>query len=178
MTLGTAYYMSPEQRIGAKEVDWRTDQYALGVVLYELFAGTLPTGAVQPLENLRRDLPKRYASALMRAMAAMPEDRFQSLNDFLAEIEAPPRKVSVARRPGADRRGRRSRGDRRVFLHQAGSVAGDGRCRVEAGSEACGTGVDAEGARSNDCEWPERRGFAAAADCAVGYDATERTAGG
>jgi serine/threonine protein kinase len=92
MALGTAYYMSPEQRIGAKEVDWRTDQYALGVVLYELFAGTLPTGAVQPIETLRRDLPKRYAAALMRAMAVMPEDRFQSLNELLAEIEAPPPK--------------------------------------------------------------------------------------
>ncbi|MFC4309260.1 protein kinase [Steroidobacter flavus] len=92
MALGTAYYMSPEQRIGSKEVDWRTDQYALGVVLYELFAGTLPTGAVQPIENLRRDLPKRYAAALMRAMAVMPEDRFQSLNELLAEIEAPPPK--------------------------------------------------------------------------------------
>ncbi|WP_157994550.1 serine/threonine-protein kinase [Peristeroidobacter agariperforans] len=92
MALGTAYYMSPEQRIGSKEVDWRTDQYALGVVLYELFAGTLPTGAVQPIETLRRDLPKRYAAALMRAMAVMPEDRFQSLNELLAEIEAPPSK--------------------------------------------------------------------------------------
>ncbi|GFE79473.1 hypothetical protein GCM10011487_14730 [Steroidobacter agaridevorans] len=92
MALGTAYYMSPEQRIGSKEVDWRTDQYALGVVLYELFAGTLPTGAVQPIETLRRDLPKRYAAALMRAMAVMPEDRFQSLNELLAEIEAPPAK--------------------------------------------------------------------------------------
>lgn len=92
MALGTAYYMSPEQRIGAKEVDWRTDQYALGVVLYELFAGTLPTGAVQPIELLRRDLPKRYAAALMRSMAVLPEDRFQSMNELLAEIEAPPPK--------------------------------------------------------------------------------------
>jgi serine/threonine protein kinase len=92
MALGTAYYMSPEQRIGSKEIDWRTDQYALGVVLYELFAGTLPTGAVQPIETIRRDLPKRYGGALMRAMAVMPEDRFQSLNEMLAEIEAPPPK--------------------------------------------------------------------------------------
>jgi serine/threonine protein kinase len=92
MALGTAYYMSPEQRIGSKEVDWRTDQYALGVVLYELFAGTLPTGAVQPIDMIRRDLPKRYATALMRAMAVMPEDRFQSLNEMLAEMEAPPPK--------------------------------------------------------------------------------------
>lgn len=92
MALGTAYYMSPEQRVGAKDVDWRTDQYALGVVLYELFAGTLPTGAVRSIDTIRRDLPKRYADALMRAMAVMPEDRFQSFNDMLAEIEAPPPK--------------------------------------------------------------------------------------
>lgn len=92
MALGTAYYMSPEQRIGAKDVDWRTDQYALGVVLYELLAGTLPTGAVKPIDTIRRDIPKRYAAALMRAMAVMPEDRFQSLNDMLAEIEAAPKK--------------------------------------------------------------------------------------
>ena len=98
MALGTAYYMSPEQRIGSKDVDWRTDQYALGVVLYELFSGNVPTGAVKSVDELRRDLPKRYAAALMRAMAPMPEDRFASLNEMLAEIEAPPerKRASIA----------------------------------------------------------------------------------
>jgi serine/threonine protein kinase len=98
MALGTAYYMSPEQRIGSKDVDWRTDQYALGVVLYELFSGNVPTGAVKSVDELRRDLPKRYAAALMRAMAPMPEDRFPSLNEMLAEIEAPPerKRASIA----------------------------------------------------------------------------------
>jgi len=95
MTLGTAYYMAPEQRIAAKEVDWRADQYALGVILYELFAGTLPTGAVTPLENVRRDLPKRYARALMKAMAPKPEDRFASLNDLLGEMRVQDRRTPV-----------------------------------------------------------------------------------
>jgi serine/threonine protein kinase len=95
MTLGTAYYMAPEQRIAAKDVDWRADQYSLGVVLYELLSGTLPTGAVKPLETERRDLPKRYARALMRAMAPKPEDRFASLSDLLAEMEGQERKVAV-----------------------------------------------------------------------------------
>jgi serine/threonine protein kinase len=95
MTLGTAYYMAPEQRIAAKDVDWRADQYSLGVVLYELLAGTLPTGAVKPLENVRRDLPKRYARALMRAMSPKPEDRFAALADLLAEMDGPERKVAV-----------------------------------------------------------------------------------
>jgi serine/threonine protein kinase len=98
MALGTAYYMSPEQRIGSKDVDWRTDQYALGVVLYELFSGNVPTGAVKSIDAIRPDLPKRYADALMRAMAGQPDDRFPSLNDMLAEIEAPPerKRASIA----------------------------------------------------------------------------------
>jgi serine/threonine protein kinase len=95
MTLGTAYYMAPEQRVAAKDVDWRADQYALGVVLYELLSGQLPTGAVKPLEMIRRDLPKRYARALMRAMSPKPDDRFPALADLLGEMEGPERKVAV-----------------------------------------------------------------------------------
>jgi serine/threonine protein kinase len=94
VTLGTAYYMAPEQRVAAKEVDWRADQYALGVVLYELLAGTLPTGAVRSLDELRRDVPKRHARALMRAMAPKPQDRFASLAELFTEIGAPRRKAA------------------------------------------------------------------------------------
>lgn len=95
MTLGTAYYMAPEQRTAAKDVDWRADQYALGVVFYELLAGTLPTGAVKPLESVRPDLPRRYARALMKAMSPKPEDRFPALADLFADMDTPARKVTV-----------------------------------------------------------------------------------
>jgi hypothetical protein len=68
-------------------------------VLYELFTGTLPTGAVQPIEKIRRDLPKRYADALMRAMAPLPGKRFESFDEMLAEIQAPrPKRFRLARR--------------------------------------------------------------------------------
>jgi hypothetical protein len=64
-------------------------------VLYELLSGTLPTGAVKPLETERRDLPKRYARALMRAMSPKPDDRFPALADLLTEMEGQERKVAV-----------------------------------------------------------------------------------
>jgi serine/threonine protein kinase len=89
MTLGTAYYMAPEQRLDAKEVDWRADQYALGVVMYELLTGAIPMGAIKPLDKARGDVSLRYANAVMRAMSPRPDDRWPSLNDFLAELEAP-----------------------------------------------------------------------------------------
>ncbi len=89
MMLGTAYYMAPEQRLDAKVVDWRADQYALGVVMYELLAGTIPMGAVTPLDQIRHDVPPRYAQAVMRAMSPKPENRWPSLAELLAELETP-----------------------------------------------------------------------------------------
>ena len=91
MTLGTAYYMAPEQRLDAKDVDWRADQYALGVVMYELLTGSIPMGAVKPISSARRDVSDRHAHAVMRAMSPRPEDRWPSLNELLAEFEAPVR---------------------------------------------------------------------------------------
>lgn len=79
MNLGTAYYMAPEQHVDPKGVDWRSDQYAFGVLMYELLTGRVPMGALQPLEQVRRDLPKSYARAIMRAMAPRPEARFPTL---------------------------------------------------------------------------------------------------
>jgi hypothetical protein len=58
----------------------------LGIVLYELFAGSVPMGAARPLEQVRRDIPKRYARAVMRAIASHPEDRWPSLQAFFGEL--------------------------------------------------------------------------------------------
>jgi tRNA A-37 threonylcarbamoyl transferase component Bud32 len=90
MTLGTAYYMAPEQQTAAQEVDWRADQYSLGVVLYEVLSGTVPMGAATPLGKLRRDLPKRAAQAVMRALAPHPKDRWPSLDEFSHALHSMP----------------------------------------------------------------------------------------
>lgn len=75
--LGTPWYMAPEQWGHARDVDVRADIFSLGRILQELHFGdrsvNLPTG------DLRR--------VIMRATAPNPDDRHQSVTDFLADLE-------------------------------------------------------------------------------------------
>ena len=89
-TLGTPQYMSPEQTRGARHVDARTDQYALGVLLYECSTGRLPfdadevyslmvavhRGEFQPPRAVRPDLPAAFEAVVLRAMARDADARF------------------------------------------------------------------------------------------------------
>jgi eukaryotic-like serine/threonine-protein kinase len=99
--LGTSNYIAPEQASGGR-VDAHSDVYALGVVLYELIAGEVPFPGEsfiavamkhlhEPAPNLmdvRRDVPLRVAAAVDRALEKDPEQRFQTMNAFAAELEA------------------------------------------------------------------------------------------
>ena len=94
--LGTAAYMSPEQAAGARELDGRTDIYALGCVVFEMLAGappfTAPTAAgvlaqhavtaARPLKQLRAEIPDTVERAVGRALAKVPEDRFATAAEF------------------------------------------------------------------------------------------------
>jgi serine/threonine protein kinase len=97
--MGTPYYMSPEQCRGMG-VDHRTDIYALGVIMYEMFSGSLPFTANSyidlvnkhlfasppPLVELVSDLPDDLEAFVLRCMAKDPATRPQSMDQFIHEL--------------------------------------------------------------------------------------------
>jgi serine/threonine-protein kinase len=100
LIIGTPRYMSPEQA-QEKPVDARSDIYSLGLVVYEMLAGSPPFAgssatrlliahAVEPpppLTDQRPDLPAEVAAVVMRALDKSPERRQQSAIAFAREFE-------------------------------------------------------------------------------------------
>ena len=88
LALGTAYYMAPEQLTGARDVDWRADQYSLGVMLYELLTGQIPQGAIQAPKQLRPDVPAGMSAAVMRVLSPKPDQRFPSMEELTKALSS------------------------------------------------------------------------------------------
>jgi len=100
MSLGTPTYMSPEQAMGDRSLDARTDIYALGCVLYEMLAGEPPftgptpqsivarvlTDAPRSLRSQRQTIPANVDAAVARALEKLPADRFSSAAEFSAAL--------------------------------------------------------------------------------------------
>ena len=100
--LGTPAYMSPEQCRGASRVDHRTDIYSFGCIVYELLAGQRPftyEGFGELISAHLTETPKTMAELgiavapaiqewIERLLAKSPNDRFASMNEVAAAIEA------------------------------------------------------------------------------------------
>ena len=103
--IGTLDYMSPEQATDAKNVDHRSDIYSLGVVLYEFATqGKLPYEHKQDRESCltairnegylphwprehRPGFPVHLERIILRAMGFRREDRYQTMNEFIADLD-------------------------------------------------------------------------------------------
>jgi eukaryotic-like serine/threonine-protein kinase len=98
--MGTAQYLSPEQARGAP-VTAASDLYSAGVVLYEMLTGKVPfTGdsaieiamkhvneLPQPPSTLRPEIPPQLDQIVLRALAKEPEDRYQTAEEFIEDLE-------------------------------------------------------------------------------------------
>jgi ABC-type branched-subunit amino acid transport system substrate-binding protein len=100
VAVGTPHYMAPEQ-MRREEIDGRADQFAWGVIAYELLTGTLPWGrevdplelvakllteSPRPLEDVRPDVPGHVAMVVARAMSKRKVDRFPTMDDLVASL--------------------------------------------------------------------------------------------
>jgi serine/threonine-protein kinase len=111
LRLGTPLYMSPEQCAG-ESMDGRSDQYALGCVLYEMLAGEPPfTGRtahailarrmMEPVPSLllvRESIPIHVQQVIDRALSKAPADRFATARQFAEGLAEPG--ALVTRAPG------------------------------------------------------------------------------
>lgn len=103
--LGTPEYMSPEATLGLPSaVDYRTDQWALGVMAYRMLSGRLPFDSDDmvtllleirdrqpaPLARLVPELPAHVDAAIRRALAKRKEDRFATVQDFVRALDGLP----------------------------------------------------------------------------------------
>jgi len=112
MAVGTPVYMSPEQALGGRELDARSDVYAMGCVVYEMLAGHAPfmgttaqeilrrhvTDPVPPLGSARTGVPDSVERAILKALAKEPAGRWASAQEFADALAAPSDAVRAPRR--------------------------------------------------------------------------------
>jgi eukaryotic-like serine/threonine-protein kinase len=99
--VGSPAYMSPEQIRGGEEIDFRSDMFSLGGVLYHALTGARPFGGTtayglmeeilskepEPPSTVRRDVPAALDNVLLRALGKSRDERYASWEDFASALE-------------------------------------------------------------------------------------------
>ncbi|MEO7033048.1 MAG: protein kinase [Polyangiaceae bacterium] len=98
--MGSPLYMSPEQMSSTRNVDMRTDIWALGVILYELLTGHVPFDAEtmpqlcgmilqdppRPIRDLRPDVPEALSDVILRCLEKPRDRRFANVGELAAAL--------------------------------------------------------------------------------------------
>ncbi len=100
LSLGTPYYMSPEQASADRELGPQADVYSVGCMLYEMLVGDPPhtgktaqsvlakilTERPRSVTEIRATVPVHVAAAVARSLERLPADRFESAEDFVRAL--------------------------------------------------------------------------------------------
>ncbi len=100
MMIGTMEYMSPEQAMG-KDLDARSDQFAIGLIFYELLSGFIPFHAESaiaslvkrtqeravPLVEVDAAIPPELSNIVAKCLERDPQERFASVQELIEELE-------------------------------------------------------------------------------------------
>ncbi len=103
LSIGTPQYMSPEQAMGDRELDARSDIYSVGAMLYEMLTGDPPymgstaqaivakviTERAPPVTASRDTVPPHIAASVDKALAKLPADRFATAAQFAEALVTP-----------------------------------------------------------------------------------------
>ena len=100
LSLGTPFYMSPEQASADRELGPQSDVYSVGCMLYEMLVGEPPdTGKTaqsvlakilmerpRSITDIRATVPAHIAAAVARSLERLPADRFETAEDFVRAL--------------------------------------------------------------------------------------------
>ena len=82
VVMGTPFYMAPEQLRNSRDVDARADVYSVGVMLYELLTGNVPTGVPKPVSEILKNVPGELDAIIAKCVEPDPIARYQDASEL------------------------------------------------------------------------------------------------